>query len=204
MDNESNRNLLLARRFCYGFFAAFFLDPRRLPVAEAWANAAQLVEELHAIAFEHEAETILAPPYPAARDELEAEFARLFYGVGIHTVASAESCWESDLRLHCQGAFHSVREFYTRHGRAALDSLGLPDDHLAVELAFMHELIGEAGSDSTQRDFLVEHLGRWAPLVCDDIERHSRLALMRCVARSLRRLIAADLEWLSRASVATG
>jgi len=198
MDSVSTRDLLRARQFCYGFFASFFLDPRHTPDSQAWQNAARLVDELEAIAFDQTSVDVTAPPYPATHDQLEAEFARLFYGVGEHTIALAESCWDSDLRLHCQGAFHSVRDFYANHARATADELALPDDHLAVELAFMHELARAEASASTQHEFLSRHLARWAPLACDEIERHAQLPLMHGVARSLRRLIRADLQSLSR------
>lgn len=200
MDPADIAKLHLARGHCYGFFASFFLDADVRGLAESWPQVEGLAGELHALA--HGTPPTSTRPASALdqHDAMAAEFARLFYGVGTTVIPAAGSCYDDELRLHCQRPYHAAREFYARHGRAKSEALGLPDDHVAVELAFMHELVTRGAAIDIQQEFLVGHLATWIPQFCGDIERLATLPSVRAVATSLRHLIAADAILLAMLS----
>ena len=181
-----------ARRFCYGFFAGLFLDCRAPGVAQAWPEVARLVDELEAIARDGEPSATPVPGWPADEAAFGIEFARVFYGVGPATVPMAASCYTNDTRLNCQGPFHAAREFYARCGQVPSDGLGLPDDHLAVELAFLHALAADPATLPVQREFVAQHLLPWVPAFCAEARSATTTEPLRGIVDALERLVSAD------------
>lgn len=185
----------LVRSRCYGFLSAVFLGQIEELQGEAWPQVVASVAELEALAGSSSPQSIAVP-----RDSAEAvatEFARLFYGVGDATVPMAASCYANELRLYCQQPFHDAKAFYARFGIARSEALGLPEDHVAIELAFMQELAYGAAPVELQREFLECHLAPWMPRFCLDIEHAARLASIRLLAGTLATLVATDRAWLA-------
>lgn len=185
----------LARGRCYGFLSAVFLGQIEELQGEAWPQVVSSVAELQALAGDSAPKSIAV-----ARDSAEAvatEFARLFYGVGDATIPMAASCYANDLRLYCQQPFHDAKAFYARFGIARSEALGLPEDHVAIELAFMQELAHRAAPVELEREFLERHLVPWIPRFCHEIADASRLESIRQLAGTLATLVEADRAWLA-------
>jgi len=93
-------------------------------------------------------------------DELAADFAAL-YLTGRHRAWPDESPWLDDDDLSRQQPMLEVRRWYERFGLAARDWRKLPDDHIALQLAFIaHLMDGDAALEEAAR-FMDAHLMRW-------------------------------------------
>ena len=105
-----------------------------------------------------------------------------------------------------------VMEIYTQHGFIKESSFKEPEDHIALECAFMATL-GEAflsvyqksGITSSrgqkalqaQIQFLEQHVSRWIPLWSKAVEKSAKTAFFRAVAILTHALVEADRRLLS-------
>lgn len=84
-----------------------------------------------------------------------------------------------------------VKAFYSEYGFGK--TVNLPEDHLAFELAFLgrlHSLYEDTGENIYlvgAKNFLEEHLIRWAPRFCDDL--YENADLYRPVAKIVKGLL---------------
>ena len=135
----------------------------------------------------------------ALRIELAADYNRLFLGMGPHPVPPYESVYTSPEGLLMQEARDQVLAAYRAQGLDAPDDFNLPEDHLALECAFVAELADRAaaacerGEDDAagdlaalQRAFVDEHLGAWLPAFCADAEKRARTSFYRGLAALTR------------------
>ena len=122
-----------------------------------------------------------------ALEELAVDFDRVFFGMGPLASEKAfpyESVYTSDKGLMMQDAYSEVRKEYRERGVAKNPAFTEPDDHLAVELAFLAtccETAAEAlsardasaaeASLVVQRSFLEKHLLNWTPAFAADVRR---------------------------------
>jgi len=126
--------------------------------------------------------------------ELAADFAGLFLNASVHSVHPYESVYTSPERLLMQDARDQVRKIYKTHGLGLSGEWNEPEDHIALELEFMSRLCARIAesyekSDSknfrldckAQRDFLTDHLLRWAPQFCEDLACASTTDLYRAL-----------------------
>jgi putative dimethyl sulfoxide reductase chaperone len=110
----------------------------------------------------------------------------LFTGVGKPLASVWESTYFSEGKLLFQKQTLEVREFYARFGLQAERKGHEPDDHIGLELSFLAHLATlalnslEAGDEShvedalqAQRDFLTQHILRWAPAWAELTEKHA-------------------------------
>lgn len=113
----------------------------------------------------------------AKLEQLAVVFDRAFFGMGPRTAQKAfpyESVYTSEGGLMMQDAYAQVLHVYRDAGFAKNPGFTEPEDHLAVELAFMELLCGraiealragdEAGAERqlrAQLSFLQEHLLNW-------------------------------------------
>jgi putative dimethyl sulfoxide reductase chaperone len=123
---------------------------------------------------------------------------------GIFLVAGAkgdcaypyESIYTSPLRLVMQEARDQVLKLYRENGLEKSPESNEPEDHISCELEFMSYLCGKTvkalkandkkpalGYLKKQKYFLEEHLGKWAPAFCQDIERIAEADFYKAVAR---------------------
>jgi len=116
------------------------------------------------------------------QNELSFEFARLFIGpVHIPAVPFA-SFYLSETRSLMTEETMAVRKQYLEAGLALKNLYQMPDDHIAIELDFLHyltgrsiELIKNGESFAAEKylklrhDFLMDHFSLWAPAFADRI-----------------------------------
>lgn len=117
--------------------------------------------------------------------DLEVEFAGLFIGPNIFHVFPYESVY---FEKKINGtATVKAKSFYERYGLSIPENVPLKEhkvlpDHIGVELQFMKLLVEkekkaweEKNTDEVfralkiQKEFLKEHLGRWAHLFCEKV-----------------------------------
>ncbi len=111
--------------------------------------------------------------------ELAVDYTSLFVGSGVPAAPPWESFFLSDYHLLFQKQTDQVREWYARFELYASGPDRVPDDHLALELGFLAHLAQLAAQAAeaedaprleellaAQRDFLQEHLAKWAPEWC--------------------------------------
>ncbi len=100
-------------------------------------------------------------------DRLAADFAAL-YLTHRHRISPDESVWLDEDGLVRQKPMLEVREWYARFGVAAPDWRKVPDDNIALQLAFVSHLMTACGEDGgwsasleDATHFLDEHLLLW-------------------------------------------
>lgn len=128
-----------------------------------------------------------------ALDELSVDFARAFLGSGVLNPNAAfpyESVYTSTHALLMQDARDEVLALYRSQGIDKDPAWTDPEDHIALELAFMQALCertAQAVEDAddprafelvkTQYGFLTNHLLRWAPRFFIDVARYATTGL---------------------------
>ena len=119
--------------------------------------------------------------------ELAVDYVRAFIGSGNDGCSAAypyESVYTSEGGLMMQDAYAEVLHVYRGAGFAKNPGFKEPEDHLAVELAFMALLCGravealragdEAGAERqlrAQREFLSDHLLNWIDRFTADVRK---------------------------------
>ena len=119
--------------------------------------------------------------------ELAVDYVRAFIGSGNDGFSAAypyESVYTSEGGLMMQDAYAEVLHVYRGAGFAKNPGFKEPEDHLAVELAFMALLCGravealragdEAGAERqlrAQREFLSDHLLNWIDRFTSDVRK---------------------------------
>ena len=110
-------------------------------------------------------------------DELAADFAALYLTHG-HRVSPTESEWLDDDGLTRQTPMMEVRQWYRRHRVAAPDWRTMPDDHIALQLAFIAHMLGAKDEEGGFRAslgeitrFMDEHLLLWLPAFAAEAAR---------------------------------
>lgn len=131
--------------------------------------------------------------------DLKVDYTRLFVGTGKVPVVPWESAYFNEAHLLFQEQTLDVRAWYQRFGLKAIKLYKEPDDHIALELAFMAHL-AKLGLDAlgaqddaafqegleAQRGFLTEHLLLWGPLWCNLVVEHAKTKFYRGIALVLR------------------
>lgn len=90
---------------------------------------------------------------------------------------------------------HDVHAFYESEGLMLDEELGLPADHIGVELLFMSYLVENERLDSEKR-FLEGHLLRWSPSYLDMVERTAKSQFYKDIAMLTKGFITSDYERL--------
>jgi len=145
-------------------------------------------------------------------EELAADYASLFLGIGNHPAHPYESVYLSREKIAMREPWCEVMNIYCQEGLAKKDSVKEPEDHIAYELEFMAHICQKVveqveRSDNkevtrllkTQKDFLENHLLLWLPTFCDDVVNGSRkLEFYKLIAVILERFIFLDSQYLKR------
>jgi putative dimethyl sulfoxide reductase chaperone len=131
-------------------------------------------------------------------DELSADYAGLFLNAGDRPAHPYESVYTSPERLLMQQAQKQVRQIYAESG-LILSSGEEPEDHIALEMEYMGHLCSRTASASeegdletvrahltSQREFLSEHLLRWAPQFAEDLKRFATTDFYRALGCLIR------------------
>lgn len=144
--------------------------------------------------------------------DLAVDYAHVFIGNGTDAYGAAypfESVYTSEKRLLMQDARDEVRAIYRSFDLDKDASWREGEDHIALELEFMKVLaertartLREGDEDSaaallaSQRNFLHDHLLRWAPMMAGDMKRLARTDFYRGAARLLCGMLSSDAEFL--------
>jgi len=133
---------------------------------------------------------------PNRLKELEWDFNRLFVGPGEMLAPPWESVHLSKTKLTFQDSTLKVRQLYREFGWQAPAIHREPDDHLALELAFLAQVSDLAGCADertgrtdvvrfldAQRTILKDHLLQWAPSCLALVDTHAETDYYRGVAR---------------------
>ena len=138
-------------------------------------------------------------------EDVRVDYARLFANAGADSVHPYESVYLSPDKLLMQDERDAVLAAYLAESYAVDESLHLPEDHAAFELAFMAclcEREDQAQADEASRlsgvqaAFLREHVLRWIPQLCADIEARAQTGLYREVARLCREFLSEEARTL--------
>ncbi|MDU5568889.1 molecular chaperone TorD family protein [Actinomyces sp.] len=130
---------------------------------------------------------------PESEEEIKRDHLYLFVGAGRALAQPYESVRTSEEGLVFEEETFAVRAAYARFGLRAPNFNREPDDHIGLEIAFLSDLAEraaerlEAGEDAEEirlamRDFLFDHLDRFAGGVVEDVRKHAKTALYKAVA----------------------
>lgn len=144
--------------------------------------------------------------------ELAADYMRTFFGHGYNGHAAAypfESVYSSEKRLLMQGARDEVLALYRAAGLEKQDSWKEGEDHMALELEYM-QILSQRTADAlgngddkaakkllkSQRNFIEDHLGGWAPLLTEQMLRFASTDFYRGLAYLTEGFVETDHELL--------
>lgn len=130
---------------------------------------------------------------PESEEAIKRDHLYLFVGAGPALAQPYESVRTSEEGLVFEEETFAVRAAYAKFGLRAPNFNREPDDHIGLEIAFLSDLAGRAaeqlaaGEDAQEirtamRDFLVDHLDRFAGGVVEDVRKHAKTALYKAVA----------------------
>jgi len=126
-----------------------------------------------------------------ALEDLAVDYAGVFLAAGIaHGLAAFpyESVYLSKEHMHGQPADQWIAAAYAKRGLTLRPTLPkAPEDHAAMELAYMARLCRESieapgrgeGLFLEQKAFFQAHLNRWMPLFCQDVVRYAQTDFYR-------------------------
>ncbi|MBI5880361.1 MAG: molecular chaperone TorD family protein [Chloroflexi bacterium] len=146
-----------------------------------------------------------------ALDTLRVDYTRLFMGPGTVLAAPWESVYFSEERMVFQEQTLQVRAWYAQFGLELASRVYEPDDHIGLELSFIAHLAQQSlqalehddldqvqRALQAQRTFMSEHLLRWAPTWCEQVQQHARTDFYRGVGLLTRGTLAQLSAWLDR------
>ena len=125
--------------------------------------------------------------------EVAIDFESLFLNPAAH-LSPHESLFNYSLEENPQlwgKVTEEVQAFYRLVGLAIDDEVDLIPDHIAIELLFMSYLVGN-GLIEQQKTFMNDHLSRWVPNYCDEVERHARTSFYKEIAVVLKEFVMSD------------
>ena len=145
-----------------------------------------------------------------SKEEMDQDYANLFLGTGPHPAFPYESVYLSPNRCLMDEPYDQVIKEYRAYGVRKATNFKEPEDHLAVELAFMARLcedtataFGQADLSKgtellpAQRRFLEAHLLSWVPAFTEDVLRGARTEVYQNVAKFTRAFISFDHQLLA-------
>jgi TorA maturation chaperone TorD len=126
--------------------------------------------------------------------ELASDYANLFLNAGSLPAHPYESVYTSPDRLLMREEWDKVREMYAAAGLKRSPECREPEDHIALEMEFMRHLCFRTAAAieegrvemvgahlRSQREFLGNHLLRWAPRFCRDLVRNASTGFYRAL-----------------------
>lgn len=146
-------------------------------------------------------------------EQLAVTFDRVFFGMGPLTARHAfpyESVYTSDKGIMMQDAYAQVVRTYREQHLAKDPAFHEPEDHLAVELAFMATLAErtatflregceEAATETVQQQltFAQGHLLNWLDRFCADLRKAAEGSFYASLANATDLFVKADAHLLS-------
>lgn len=130
--------------------------------------------------------------------ELAKDYVNVFVGVTNQADGAAfpfESVYTSEHRLLMQEARDEVLAIYRAYGLDKTSDWREGEDHIALELEFMGVLCSRAAEElakgqleaatqtfATQKNFMFDHLGAWAPMLTSDMRHFAKTDFYRGLA----------------------
>jgi putative dimethyl sulfoxide reductase chaperone len=207
---------LEARTFAYDILkCAFLQEPSRefieflikreivqaFPFADSHAGFSEALGRI--VNYLKESEVLSVRNY----DRLHWDYTRMFIGPAKLPAPPWESVYRDADHLHFSKETLDVRNAYRKYNLLPMDFGREPDDHIGLELDFMHKLCEKAkekarASDETglaeilkdQKAFLDEHLLRWVPDWARDVVNSAETDFYRGMALLLEAFIRLDRE----------
>jgi len=149
------------------------------------------------------AETVRGGMSSEAFDELRVDYTRLMFAGDRVLAPPWESVYFSEERLIFQEQTMQVRALYRRFGVDASNHAHEPDDHIGLEFAFVAHLAHRARVAleqdepvdfenllAAQREFLSEHLLKWAPQWCELVQTQANTDFFRGIALFTKGILA--------------
>jgi TorA maturation chaperone TorD len=140
---------------------------------------------------------------------LQADYTRLFVGVGRVLAPLWESVYFNENRMVFHEQTLQVRKWFRRFNLEAEKMNAEPDDHIGLEMTFVAHLANLAlkvldqGDHEkleeyleAQRDFLSQHLLKWGPAWCNLVEEQAHTDFYKGLAKLTRGALHAAAEWL--------
>ncbi len=148
-------------------------------------------------------------------DELAADYASLFLGIGRRPAHPYESVYLSNDKIAMREPYQAVSKIYQEEGLSVSDEVKEPEDHVALEFEFMaymcqrmdaalakNDTVEAARILEVQRNFSREHLASWIPAFCNDIANGSaKFDFYAAIATLTERLVTLDGEYLATAEI---
>lgn len=174
----------------YGWLAIFFSsEPSKDSLDEAKEQFLSIVNRINILEnpkIDEQFNKFLKALFKANSEIISIDYASLFLGAKEALLCPSESSYR-EKRIYGETTL-KVMDFYIKHGFTKDNSFSEPDDHIAIEFAFM-SLLGsrlfkiakQEGLDSlkcrdlakAQLDFLRDHLLKWISLLAKEIKRFS-------------------------------
>lgn len=191
---------LMSHLLAYGFLnKVFYLSPEE-PFIQALADD-KLFDEWPLSADNEQTQiglqllqTFLDSWHSTQLADLQRDYARLFIGPDRLLAPPWESVYLSREHLLFEEQTLAVRNFYGRFNLQAPNLNSEPDDHIGLELAFMahlctlgltavaqNDVAAVETSLQALRDFLAQHLLRWAPQFCQKVIEQAQTDYFRGV-----------------------
>lgn len=149
------------------------------------------------------------PSSEKALHPLDRDFTRLFIGPGEAKAPPWESIYRDAERLHFSKETLLARDAYRKYHLLPRRLGRDPDDHLGLELDFMHKLCeltlekteapdraGRLGILADQKSFLENHLLKWVPAWSTDVVKSAETGFYRGAAQLLEAYLKTDRKWL--------
>jgi len=139
----------------------------------------------------------LESPSEKVLQAIAVDFTTLFAGCRPGAPYPYESIFSGGERLMMQESRESVLEYYKEDEYAVVqDESREPEDHISHELRYVASLYGKAAAASAHGDddaaraslarvasFKAEHLGRWVPVFCREVEASAETPFFKGLAR---------------------
>ena len=212
---EELNELMDNRAKLYSFFSRMYCEEADAELLENWKTILKpsAVEDKEMARHCEELQTFLEGVNMTQEfiDDLAADYAALFLGIGRHPAHPYESVYLSKDKIVMREPWVAIVKLYREHGLQKTADYKEPEDHIAMELEFMAYLClkvkEELNSDDKasvpiliepQKTFLQSHLNAWAPMFCTDIVSGSaKYDFYRIVAHLTQRFLELDQETLA-------
>jgi TorA maturation chaperone TorD len=156
--------------------------------------------------------TYLSGIWENSLTELSIDYTHVFIGDGVDAFSAAypfESVYTSEKRLLMQDARDEILAIYRSAGLAKQSSWKEGEDHISLEMEYLQVLCQRAvdalkqGNEDgafaallSQRNFLVDHLAAWVPMMTSDMKRFAKTDLYRGLAHLTEGFLETDVEFL--------
>ncbi len=197
--------VLKQRQTTYAFLSQVYREEFSLENLKAFRDASPCLGG----SFDAFSDQIAEADLEQTHIDLAADYAALFLGMSPNPVAPYESVYVSGEELLMQDARDEVLALYRDEDLVKTSHFNLPEDHIAVELAYMNALCRytyeayDAGDrdavcsyEEKQAHFVLEHLAKWVPQFCVDVKGSAKTDFYKGLAEITEFFLAMEIRSL--------